>query len=160
MSPGLKYGLGRIGLFVVIAIPLVLLTPASMNFYVKLMIAFVVSAVLGYTVLRRWREELADHLQTTMSRRAAEKERLRAALAGEDELMGPQAPGADETGPAAGDRAEAADSDPTDPPGEPGGEGSSDGAWRRPQPQDQQSGAVESSERELDVASRPATGRD
>ena len=84
MSPGLKYALGRVGLFVVIAVPLVLLTPDDMNFFLKLMIAFVLSAVLGIVLLRRLRAGVAEQVQASMVKRAAEKERLRAALAGED----------------------------------------------------------------------------
>jgi uncharacterized protein DUF4229 len=89
VPPGMKYALGRVGLFVLVAVPVVVLTPGWWNFFLKLMLAFVISAALGYVLLRRWRTEMADQLQTTMTRRAEQKERLRSALAGEDEPSDP-----------------------------------------------------------------------
>jgi hypothetical protein len=90
MSPAVKYTLGRFGLFVLI---LVLLLPLPLNFLVKAMIALVLSAVLSYFLLADWRGQMAEQLGTVASRRAAEKERLRADLAGDEEAA------------AAGDRA-------------------------------------------------------
>ncbi len=66
MSPAVKYTLGRFGLFVVV---LVLLLPVPLDFLVKTMIALVASAIFSYFLLARWREE---------------KQRLRAALAGDE----------------------------------------------------------------------------
>jgi predicted Kef-type K+ transport protein len=90
MSPAVKYTLGRFGLFVLI---LALLLPLPLNFLVKAMIALILSAALSYFLLADWRRQMAEHLGTVVSRRAAEKERLRAALAGDEEAA------------AAGDRA-------------------------------------------------------
>ena len=85
MSPATKYTLGRIGLFVVVALPLLLFLPQEMNVLLKLMIALLISAVLAFFVLRRWRDEVAEHLSVGSRRKAAEKEKLRAALAGDDQ---------------------------------------------------------------------------
>ncbi len=90
MSPAVKYSLGRLGLFVLI---LVLLSPLPLNFLVSAMIALVLSAVLSYFLLADWRNQMAEQLSTVSARRTAEKERLRAALAGDEEAA------------AAGDRA-------------------------------------------------------
>ena len=90
MSPAVKYTLGRFGLFFVV---LVLLLPVPLNFLVKAMIALVASAAFSYFLLAKWREEMAEQLGSVAQRRRAEKERLRAALAG------------DEAAAAAGDRA-------------------------------------------------------
>ncbi len=84
MNPTLKYFLGRLGLFVVVAVPVVLLLPRSMNVLLKLMIALVVSAALSYFVLRRWRDEVAERMSVKARRRQEEKDRLRSALAGDD----------------------------------------------------------------------------
>ena len=90
MSPALKYTLGRFGLFVVV---FALLLPVPLNFLVKAMIALVASAAFSYFLLAKWREEMAEHLGSVAERRAAEKQRLRAALAGDEDAA------------AAGDRA-------------------------------------------------------
>jgi len=92
MSPALKYTLGRIGLFAVV---FVLLLPVPLNFLVKAMIALVASAAFSYFLLAKWREEMAEQLGSAAERRAAEKQRLRAALAGDEDAA------------AAGDRAAA-----------------------------------------------------
>lgn len=90
MSPAVKYTLGRLGLFVV---ALAVLLPVPLNFLIKAMIALIVSAVLSYFLLARWRNEMAEQIGAAAQRRTAEKARLRAALAG------------DEAAAAAGDRA-------------------------------------------------------
>jgi uncharacterized protein DUF4229 len=90
MSPAVKYTLGRFGLFVLI---LALMLPLPLNFLVKAMIALLLSAALSYFLLADWRLQMAEQLGTVASRRAAEKERLRAALAGDEDAA------------AAGDRA-------------------------------------------------------
>ncbi len=90
MSAAVKYTLGRFGLFVVV---LVLLLPVPLNFLVKAMIALIASAAFSYFLLARWREEMAEQLGSAAQRRREEKQRLRAALAG------------DEAAAAAGDRA-------------------------------------------------------
>jgi cobalamin synthase len=90
VSAAVKYTLGRFGLFVVV---LVLLLPVPLNFLVKAMIALIASAAFSYFLLARWREEMAEQLGSAAQRRREEKQRLRAALAG------------DEAAAAAGDRA-------------------------------------------------------
>ncbi len=90
MSPAVKYTLGRFGLFAVV---LLLLLPVPLNFLVKAMIALVASAAFSYFLLAKWREEMAEQLGSVAQRRREEKQRLRAALAG------------DEAAAAAGDRA-------------------------------------------------------
>jgi hypothetical protein len=90
VSPAVKYTLGRLGLFVVV---LVLLLPLPLNFLVKAMIALVASAAFSFFLLAKWRNEMAEQLGSVAQRRREEKQRLRAALAG------------DEAAAAAGDRA-------------------------------------------------------
>ncbi|BFU47521.1 DUF4229 domain-containing protein [Krasilnikovia sp. MM14-A1004] len=90
MSPSVKYTLGRLGLFLVV---FVLLLPVPLNLLVRAMIALVASAGFSYFLLARWRNEMAEQLAGAADRRKAEKNRLRAALAG------------DEAAAAAGDRA-------------------------------------------------------
>lgn len=82
MSPAVKYTLGRIGLFVAV---LLALWPVELNIFVKLLLALVFSAALSFFLLRGWRDEMGRQLADAAERRRAEKERLRSALAGEDE---------------------------------------------------------------------------
>jgi hypothetical protein len=82
VSPAVKYTLGRLGLFVVI---LAALLPVPLNFFVKAMIALIVSAVLSFFLLSQWRNEMAESLASSAQRRKDEKNRLRAALAGDEE---------------------------------------------------------------------------
>lgn len=81
LSPMLKYTLGRIGLFA--AVVLVLWPVPQLSLLVKLLVAVVVSFALSWFLLRRWRDELSAHLADRVEQRRADKERLRAALAGE-----------------------------------------------------------------------------
>jgi hypothetical protein len=90
MSPAVKYTLGRLGIFVAVFLALL---PVPMNLFVKLMVALVASAGFSFFLLKKWRDETAEQLGAVADRRKAEKERLRAALAG------------DETAAADGDRA-------------------------------------------------------
>ncbi|WP_018217198.1 DUF4229 domain-containing protein [Salinispora vitiensis] len=90
MSAAVKYTLGRIGLFVAVLAALWLV---ELNLFVKLMVALIFSAALSFFLLRPWREEMAEEMAAATERRRAEKERLRSALAGEDEA------GADSTEP-------------------------------------------------------------
>lgn len=85
MNAGLKYSLARAGLFVVCAALAVLLLPDSMNIWLKAMVGMVVSAVLALVLLRKMRDEVAEQMLVNARRKAEQKERLRAALAGEDE---------------------------------------------------------------------------
>jgi membrane protein implicated in regulation of membrane protease activity len=84
VSPALKYTLGRIGLFAVVAAVLFVL-PITLHPLLRLMIAVLVSAVLALVLLRRWRDEVAVQISTAARRRAEAKERLRSALAGDEE---------------------------------------------------------------------------
>lgn len=81
MSAALKYTLGRIGLFVAVLAGLWLI---DMNVFLKLMLALAFSAALSFFLLRGWRDEMAEEMGTAAERRRTEKERLRTALAGED----------------------------------------------------------------------------
>jgi hypothetical protein len=82
MNPMVKFTLGRVGLFVAIAL---VLWPVPVDLLVKLMIAVVGSFALQFVVLRRWRAEMIGQVDQVAGKRRAEKEKLRAALAGEDE---------------------------------------------------------------------------
>jgi hypothetical protein len=77
-----KFTLGRVGLFVVIAL---VLWPVPIDLLLKLMLAIIASFGLQFVVLRKWRTEMISQVDDVASRRRAEKEKLRAALAGEDE---------------------------------------------------------------------------
>lgn len=82
MSPAIKYTLGRLGLFVAIAAALL---PFRLNPFLDLMIALIVSMVLSYFLLKRWREQLSGDIAQHVENRRVEKERLRTALSGDDE---------------------------------------------------------------------------
>jgi uncharacterized membrane protein YccC len=84
MNPGLKYTLARFGILLVCLIPAVFLFPNA-NLLLKLLIAFLVSAVASFFLLRQWRDEVAEQLSANAIRRSGEKQRLRAALTGDDE---------------------------------------------------------------------------
>jgi hypothetical protein len=90
MSPAVKYTLGRIGLFVVVALAL---WPVEANLFLKLMLAVAFSAALSFFLLRGWRDEMAQQLAGAAEKRRAEKERLRAALAGDDRPAAADEPG-------------------------------------------------------------------
>ncbi|MEU8253035.1 DUF4229 domain-containing protein [Micromonospora inaquosa] len=89
MSAALKYTLGRIGLFVAVLAGLWLI---DMNVFLKLMLALVFSAALSFFLLRGWRDEMAAEIAEAAERRKVEKERLRSALAGEDQPPTDQPP--------------------------------------------------------------------
>ncbi|WBB77986.1 DUF4229 domain-containing protein [Micromonospora sp. WMMD882] len=82
MSAAVKYTLGRIGLFVVV---LLALWPVDLNVFLKVMLALLFSAAVSFFLLRGWRDEMAEEMAGASVRRQAEKERLRSALAGDDE---------------------------------------------------------------------------
>ncbi|MFF5054089.1 DUF4229 domain-containing protein [Micromonospora sp. NPDC000663] len=82
MSAAVKYTLGRIGLFVAVLAALWLV---DMNVFLKLMLALAFSAALSFFLLRGWRDEMAGEMAEAAERRKSEKERLRSALAGEDQ---------------------------------------------------------------------------
>jgi hypothetical protein len=81
VSPFVKYTLGRVGLFVVTALAL---WPVPLDLLVKLMIALIVSFGLQFVLLRRWRTQMINQVDDSMTRRRAAKEKLRSALAGDD----------------------------------------------------------------------------
>jgi Protein of unknown function (DUF4229) len=88
ISPATKYTLGRVGLFALaVVIMLVVPMPGSTDeaLLLRLLIAAVVSAIASWFLLARWRAEMAGTIERTMSRRKVEKEKLRAALAGDDD---------------------------------------------------------------------------
>jgi hypothetical protein len=82
LSPAVKYTLGRVGLFVVVAL---LLWPVPIDLLVKLMVAIIASFGLQFVLLRRWRDEMIGHVDQAVTRRKAEKAKLRSALAGEED---------------------------------------------------------------------------
>ncbi len=88
IPPATKFTLGRIGLFVIVFV-ILLAVPMPMSrdtgLLVRLMIAAVLSAVASWFLLARWRNEMAATLENSRSKRRADKERLRAALAGDDD---------------------------------------------------------------------------
>jgi uncharacterized protein DUF4229 len=84
MNPFVKYTLGRIGLFALCAAVLIAV-PVPVDIFIKLMVALLASIVLQFVVLRTWRLEMMSYVDGAVARRRAEREKLRAALAGEDE---------------------------------------------------------------------------
>jgi hypothetical protein len=83
VNPIVKYSLARMVLFVG-CLAAVAFVP-NLNVFLKLLIALVVSSIGSFFLFRAWKDELADRLSTNSRRRLDEKERLRAALAGDDE---------------------------------------------------------------------------
>lgn len=82
MNPTLKYLLGRLGLFIIVA---ALLWPTGLDPLVIAMAALLASFVLSLVLLRQWRDDAITKVDATVARRRSEKAELRAALAGEDE---------------------------------------------------------------------------
>jgi hypothetical protein len=88
ISPATKFTLGRIGLFaaaflIMLAVPLPMATDEAV--LIRLMIAAVVSAGVSWFLLAKWRNEMATTIERSMSKRKVEKDKLRAALAGDDD---------------------------------------------------------------------------
>jgi hypothetical protein len=83
MNPMVKYTLARMVLFV-ICLAVVAFIP-DLDVLLKLIVALLASAIASFFLLRPWRDQLAERLSTNSRRRLDEKERLRAALAGDDE---------------------------------------------------------------------------
>lgn len=77
-----KYTLARVGIFVVVALALM---PLVHDLLLAMVISAVVTAVVALFVLRKWRDEVAATLTHSMTARRVEKEKLRAALAGDDD---------------------------------------------------------------------------
>jgi uncharacterized protein DUF4229 len=82
VNPFVKYTLGRTGLL--LAALLVLWPVPQIGPMVKLLLALTVSFVLSWVLLRGWRDQLSEYLAARAEQRRAERERLRAILAGED----------------------------------------------------------------------------
>jgi predicted Kef-type K+ transport protein len=82
MSPVIKYTLARVGLFAAVFAALL---PIDLDIFVKLLIALVASAGFSFILLRGLRDQVAYQMAAAAERRKAEKERLRAALSGDDE---------------------------------------------------------------------------
>lgn len=82
VNPAVKYTLARLGLF---AAALLLLLPIpNLDIWLKAMIALLVTMILSWFLLRRLRDDVARHLEQSFERRRQEREKLRTALAGED----------------------------------------------------------------------------
>src|ERR1700761_5724653 len=90
----MKYTFGRVGLFVVIY---AVLLPVPLNFLVRALIALMASFALSIFVLRKWRTEMVEMMDSSSRKRVEEKNRLRAALAGEDAATPPTEPAAAST---------------------------------------------------------------
>lgn len=80
----MKYTLARLGLFIAAALAL-LVVPIELNPFLKLGIALIVSAILSFFLLRKLRDDVANQLADSARDRADRKEKLRSALAGEEE---------------------------------------------------------------------------
>ena len=83
LHPGLIYTLARLGVFVG---SLVILYVIGFRSWFLALGALLVSAPLSYFLLRRQRERFAQRVEGRVSRRRAERQRLRAALRGDDHL--------------------------------------------------------------------------
>jgi hypothetical protein len=83
LPPTVKYTLGRVGLFVVVFGALALVP--GIDLLVKLMIAIVASFGLQFVLLRKWRQEMIGYIDGSVQKNKAEKAKLRAALAGDED---------------------------------------------------------------------------
>jgi hypothetical protein len=77
-----KYTLARVGSFVVIGL---LLAFVLHNLILALFISAVVTSIGSLFLLKKWRDEAAGTLENSMTVRRAEKAKLRAALAGDED---------------------------------------------------------------------------
>lgn len=82
MSPAVKYTLGRLVLF--LACFAVAWFIPGIDLFIKLGIAVLGSFALSWFLLRGLRDQMTAQVEDALERRKADKERLRAALAGED----------------------------------------------------------------------------
>jgi len=78
----IKYSLARVGLFLA---ALLVLLPVPISWLLRVALALAISAALSWFVLRGWREQYSLAIQRWAERRKAEKNKLRTALAGDDE---------------------------------------------------------------------------
>jgi hypothetical protein len=81
-NPAVTYTAGRIALFLAVG---GLLYLVGFRAFLLLLLALVISMPLSYVVLRRQREAFAVQVGHRLERRRAEKEKLRAALRGDDQ---------------------------------------------------------------------------
>lgn len=84
MNPMMKYTLARLGLFIAAAAVL-LVVPIDLNPFLRLGIALIASAILSFFLLRKLRDDVANQLADSARDRADRKEKLRSALAGEEQ---------------------------------------------------------------------------
>jgi uncharacterized protein DUF4229 len=84
MNPMIKYTLARLGLFAATAAVLIAI-PMPVDVLIRLAVAVLISAVLSFVLLRGLRDQMAHEVAGRMEKRNEAKQRLRAALAGEDE---------------------------------------------------------------------------
>jgi hypothetical protein len=84
VNPMMKYTIARLGLFIVSAAVL-LVVPIELNPFLKLGIALIASAILSFFLLRKLRDDVANQLADGARQRADRKEKLRSALAGDDQ---------------------------------------------------------------------------
>ncbi len=82
MNPVVKYSFARLGTFGVV---LLILMPFPIDVFVKLMAALLISLVLSFFLFKRLRLAMTEQVATGVQRRREQKERLRAALSGDDE---------------------------------------------------------------------------
>jgi hypothetical protein len=75
------YTAGRVALFFTVA---ALLYLVGFRTYALLLLALVISMPLSYVLLRRQRVAFGEQVERRVDRRRAEKEKLRAALRGDD----------------------------------------------------------------------------
>jgi hypothetical protein len=85
ISPALTYTAGRIALFIAVG---ALLYLVGFRNFVLVLLALAISMPLSYVVLRRQREAFAVQVAGRLEHRRAEKEKLRAALRGDDQQAG------------------------------------------------------------------------
>ncbi len=83
IPPTVKYTLGRVGLFVLVFGAL-LLVP-GIGLLVKLMVAIIASFGLQFLLLKKWRNEMIGYIDGSVAKSKAEKAKLRAALAGDED---------------------------------------------------------------------------
>lgn len=81
MNPVLKYFVARLGIFAAIAAPLMFFT--NLHWVLALAIGLLASLIASFWLLGGAREEMIDHIDSSMKKRREEKEKLRAELNGE-----------------------------------------------------------------------------
>ena len=84
MSPIVKYSLARLGLFGLVALA-VLAVPVDVSLFLKLMVALLISACLAFFLFKGLREEASVQAVGAAQRRTEKRDRLRAALNGDDD---------------------------------------------------------------------------